>query len=99
MVQGWFVGDFDPAAYKTPLCEVAYKKHKKGEFWPKHYQKQAVEINYLIRGVLEINGQRFVDGDIFTIHPKEIAEPTFVSDCELIVVKLPSLGIQDKVEC
>ena len=37
-VGGWFVGNFDKAAYRTDACEVSYKYHHKGEKWPTHYQ-------------------------------------------------------------
>ena len=27
---GWFVGNFNPSAYKTDAVEVCYKKHAQG---------------------------------------------------------------------
>jgi len=94
-VGGWFCGGFEPSAYKTDDFEVCYKKHSKGEFWDKHYHAIATEINYLIRGKMTIQGKLLESGDCFVIHPKEIADPVFLDDCELIVIKTPSI-IGDK---
>ena len=91
MYGGWFVGNFEPSAHRTISCEVCYKIHAKGEKWDIHYHKLATEINYLIRGTMTIGGQTLCAGDIFTIAPNEIADPEFLEDCELIVVKLPSV--------
>ena len=97
MTGGWFIGNFEPSALKTNQFEVCYKVHKKGESWPVHYHKVAVEINYLIRGAMRIKNRELREGDIFILQPGEIADPVFLSDCELIVVKIPSVK-NDKYE-
>lgn len=97
MVGGWFVGNFEPTAFKTEQFEVGYKLHKKGEAWPVHYHKIATEINYLLRGHMIIAGKELTTGDIFTIFPNEIADPVFLEDCEVITIKTPSV-IGDKYE-
>ncbi|MFH0942919.1 MAG: hypothetical protein V1810_01970 [Candidatus Beckwithbacteria bacterium] len=94
---GWFVGNFQPTAFKTKHFEVGYKLHKKGERWPKHYHQQTTEINYLIKGRMKLNRAEFKSGDIFMIEPGEIAKPEFLQTCQLIVVKVPSLP-KDKYE-
>jgi quercetin dioxygenase-like cupin family protein len=91
MIGGWFIGDFEPSVLKTTDFEVCYKFHPKGEKWPIHYHKVATEINYLIRGSMTIGDVVLKAGDIFTILPFEIADPVFLEDCELIVVKTPSI--------
>jgi len=91
MAGGWFIGDFAPVAHKTAAFEVCYKQHKKGEHWPRHYHEIATEINYLIRGQMRINGLLLNEGDIFVIEPMEISDPEFITDCELIIVKTPSI--------
>ena len=98
MKGGWFIGGFEPAAYKTYDFEVCYKLHAKGEKWDTHYHAQATEINYLIRGKMQIQDTILNAGDIFTILPYEIADPEFLEDCELIVVKTPSVK-DDKFVC
>jgi quercetin dioxygenase-like cupin family protein len=91
MKGGWFVGDFEPTAYKTPAAEVCFKQHHKGEDWPAHYHAVGTEINLLVRGTMRANGHVLEEGDIFVVDPGEVIAPEFLSDCELVVVKVPSL--------
>jgi quercetin dioxygenase-like cupin family protein len=91
MIGGWFVGDFKPTAYSTKEFEVSYKFHPKGEIWDTHYHEIATEINYIIRGKMKLNGINLKKGHIFILHPGEIAIPEFLTNCELIVVKTPSI--------
>ena len=97
MFGGWFIGDFEPCALKDKRFEVAYKYHKKDEKWPTHYHKEATEINYMISGRMTIQGRLMEEGDIFVLEPYEVADPVFLEDCYLIVVKTPSV-IGDKYE-
>lgn len=91
MTGGWFVGNFDPSALRTPDFEVGYKFHPKGEKWDKHYHKKGVEITYLIRGKMQIQNKILTSGDIFIIFPNEVADPVFLEDCEVVIVKSPSV--------
>jgi len=43
-----------------------------------------------------IQNETLVEGDIFVIEPYEIADPEFLTDCEIICAKTPSSN--DKVE-
>jgi hypothetical protein len=95
MLGGWFIGNFEPSVYKTEYFEVCFKRHIKNEKWPIHYHKQATEINYLIRGEMSIGHMNLRPGDIFILDKYEIADPVFFTDCELLVVKTPSI-IGDK---
>lgn len=95
MKGGWFVGNFEPAAYKTDQFEVSYKLHPAGERWDYHYHTEVTEINYLIRGEMTLQNKPLTSGDIFTLYPFEIADPTFHTNCEIICVKTPSTN--DKV--
>ena len=97
MVGGWFVGNFTPAMHRTKDCEVGYKFHPKGDIWAKHYHKIATEITFLIKGSMVIQGKTLTSGDIFIILPNEIADPIFLEDCEVVIVKVPSV-IGDKYE-
>lgn len=96
MQGGWFIGNFSPAVLKTDQFEVAYKYHKKGDYWEIHYHAQAIEVNYLIKGKMQISGKTLHQGDIFLIEKNEVSDPIFFEDCELIVVKVPSV-INDKI--
>ena len=94
---GWFIGNFEPAAFKTKTCEVAYKVHKKGELWSKHYHRKVIEINCLVSGKMRLNRTSLKAGDIFVIEPGEAAKPKFLEECRLIVIKVPSRP-KDKYE-
>jgi len=91
MVRGWFIGNFEPSFYKTSDFEVSYMRHSKGEYWAPHFHKESVEINYLIRGSMSVQGKLLSAGDLFMFEKGEIADPIFHEDVELIVVKVPSL--------
>jgi quercetin dioxygenase-like cupin family protein len=94
---GWFIGDFKPTAHSTKQFEVCYKTHAKGERWPTHYHKVATEINYMISGKMKIQGKTLAAGDVFILKPGEVADPVFLTDCRLIVAKVPSVK-NDKYE-
>jgi len=87
---GWFIGNFKPSAFETEQFEVCYKTHYAGEKWDTHYHKVSTEINYLIEGEMIIQGITIKSGDVFIIHPFEIADPVFITDCKLVIVKTPS---------
>jgi quercetin dioxygenase-like cupin family protein len=91
MKGGWFIGNFDPTVLYTSDFEVGYKFHQKGEKWDVHYHKRAIEITYLLRGKMLIQGRELTSGDIFTIFPYEVADPVFLEDCEVVIVKTPSV--------
>ncbi len=95
MKGGWFIGNFDPSILKTENFDVASVKHTKDQFWEKHYHKNAIEITFIIKGKIKINDTIFNEGDIFLIEPMEIADPTFLEDSEIIVIKTPS-DVNDK---
>jgi mannose-6-phosphate isomerase-like protein (cupin superfamily) len=96
MKGGWFVGDFEPCAYKTKDFEVCFKTHPKGEKWATHYHPTVTEVNLLVRGKMRFQGKILQPNTIFVVEPYEISDPEFLEDCEVVVVKLPS--INDKVD-
>ena len=91
MIGGWFVGNFEPSAYKTENFEVSYKIHPKGEVWEHHFHKLATEINYLVSGEMILQNTTLKAGDIFVIEPNEIADPIFKEDCHIVCVKTISI--------
>ena len=88
---GWFVGDFLPTAYRTPDAEVALVRHHKGQHWPAHTHQIATEINLLVSGRMRMCGEIIEAGTVFVIEPGEVADPIFLEDCQVVVVKLPSV--------
>jgi hypothetical protein len=96
MIGGWFVGNFEPSAFVTDKFEICYKFHKLGEFWDEHYHRVATEINLLVRGKMLINNEEINAGEIFIIEPLHKVKPHFLTDCELVVIKTPSVQ-NDKI--
>jgi mannose-6-phosphate isomerase-like protein (cupin superfamily) len=90
MFRGWFVGDFEPTAYRTKAFEVSVMSHKKGEVWAAHYHEKSDEINYLLEGSMSINGELLEAPVIFVIERGEVADPKFLTDVKLVVIKTPS---------
>lgn len=87
---GWFIGNFDPSVLKTKEFEVGIMQHKKGEIWPCHYHT-GLEINYVVSGHLMIQKKVLQTGDIFILEPYEVADPEFLTDCTVVVIKTPSV--------
>ena len=95
--RGWIIGNFEPSLFKTKDFEVGIIVHKKGEKWPVHYHKLAIEYNVLIFGKMKINGVDISAGDIFIIEKNEISDSQFIEDCTILCLKVPSV-IGDKYE-
>jgi len=87
MKGGWIVGDFFPVVYRPKQGELSVKRHPKNQKWEKHLHKKAVEVNILIRGRMIICGQKLKKGDVFVIKKNEIAEPQFLTNCEIVCFK------------
>lgn len=98
MVGGWFVGNFEPTAYKTENFEVSHKLHPRGQHWDIHYHTDVTEINLVLKGKMIIQGKTLINGDIFILEPYEIADPEFLEDTEIVCVKTPSLNDKISVE-
>jgi quercetin dioxygenase-like cupin family protein len=91
MKGGWFIGNFEPTVYKTDQFEVCYKHHNKGEQWDTHFHKEGTEINYLVKGKMIIQNKELIEGDIFILKPYEVADPLFLEDCTVLIIKTPSI--------
>jgi hypothetical protein len=95
MTKGWFVGDFTPTLYPTQDVEVAVKSYKPGDCEERHYHKIATEITVISYGEVEMNGQRFSDGDIIVLAPNESSDFRVIRPTMTTVVKVPG-AINDK---
>ncbi len=94
---GWFIGEFEPSILRTKDFEIAIKKYTKGEYHAPHHHKIATEVNYVIKGMVNANGELIQPGQIFIFDPFEIAVCEFLSDTEIVVIKTPSV-VGDKYE-
>lgn len=96
-IGGWFVGNFEKAAYKTNAFEVSLKEHYKGEKYGWHYHQHIDEINLVVSGSIKMHGQDFGPGDIFIMEPYDIADPEFLEDCVIVCIKAPNIT-NDKID-
>ena len=95
MVRGWFVGNFEPASYKTESAEVAVKRYNAGDYEARHHHKIAVEITLVLEGHAELNGISLAGGDIAVLEAGEATDFLAVTDVITVVVKVPS-ALHDK---
>ncbi len=91
MIKGWFVGDFEPSAFRTNNFEVGLHAYKKNNETHDHYHKESTEINLILSGKMIINGQTLKAGDIFILEPYVVSESCFLEDTQLVVVRTKSL--------
>lgn len=90
MINGWFVGDFEPCAWKSKDFEVAVKYYKKGQCEAKHYHKVATEITLIIQGRVRMGGVEFREGQIVLLEPCKSVDFIALTDAITAVVKVPS---------
>lgn len=96
MKNGWFIGNFEPSAFKTSYFEIGHHHMKRGEIAIPHIHKQAWELNYIIKGKIKVgklnDGEvELQQGQIFVYDPHEIADGEAIEDTDLVVVKCPSI--------
>ena len=92
MKKGWFIGNFEPSLFKTEQFEVAVHNHKKNEYHAPHFHKIATEYNVIIDGEILVNENKLSTGDIFIAYPNDITDVEFITDCTIVVVKVPSVA-------
>ncbi len=98
MTKGWFIGNFEPALYKTNDCEVAVKSYKAGDYEEKHYHKIAAEFTVVVKGRVKMFGQEFKEGDMIVADPGDATDFTALTDAVNVVVKIPGAN-DDKYLC
>lgn len=89
MVKGWFVGNFEPTAFKTNAVEVGIKHYQSGDYEKSHYHKIATEITVVQKGIVEMNGIQYGDGAIIKLVPGISTDFKAITDVTTIVVKIP----------
>lgn len=99
MEKGWFVGDFDPTAYRTDTVEVAVKKYLAGAYEALHHHKIATEITVIISGSVKMNNVVYEAGSILVILPNEATDFLAITDVITGVVKLPGAKNDKYIGC
>jgi quercetin dioxygenase-like cupin family protein len=92
MINGWFIGNFEPSLCKTDAVEVAVKTYKKGDYDKKHYHKVATEYTVIVYGRAIMNGVEYGAGDIVVMEPGEVTDFEALDENTIdIVIKIPSV--------
>ncbi len=89
MINGWFIGNFEPSLFKTNDVEVAVKSYKSGDKESSHFHKIATEYTIILIGSAQMNQQTFQSGDIVVIRPGEETDFCALTDLMTVVVKIP----------
>lgn len=95
MVNGWFVGNFEPTLYRTEAVETAVKKYRKGDAEQAHYHKIATELTVIVSGRVKMFGKEWGAGDVIAAEPGDITAFEALEDTVNVVVKIPG-AVNDK---
>lgn len=90
MQLGWFIGMFEPTAYKSKDLELAIKKYKKGDSEQSHFHKKSTEVTAILSGRVLMNGIEYKKDDIITIQPNTSTDFIVLEDTITVVAKLPA---------
>lgn len=91
MVRGWFVGDFEPTAYRTSEVEVAIKHYLAGDAEDRHVHKVATELTAVVSGSVRMDGRELHAGEILRLDPGEPCDFLALTDATVVAVKLPAV--------
>jgi hypothetical protein len=89
MINGWFIGNFEPSVFKTNDVEIAIKRYNAGDYDFKHYHKIATEYTVIVEGTVEMLGKTYIKDDIIIIETKEVTDFRAITDAITVVVKIP----------
>ena len=89
MVNGWFVGDFEPTLYRTQAVKMTVKRYAANDRETRHHHKIATEITAVVSGRARMNERDLRPGEIVTLAPGQSSNFTALSEVTLVVVKLP----------
>lgn len=93
MTKGWFIGNFEPTAYKTEQCEVSVKHYNAGQKDDEHVHKLCDEITVIVKGRVLMNNSQFTEGDIILIRKNEPCKFESLEKSITVVVKFPSIAL------
>lgn len=89
MVNGWFIGNFEPSLCRTNDVEAAVKQYRKGSYEEKHYHKIATEYTVIVNGRARMFDREWEAGDIIVAEPFDCTDFLALEDCVSLVVKIP----------
>ncbi len=92
MTKGWFIGDFEPTAFRTPNCEVAVRSYVSGVKELRHHHKVGTELTYVLKGEIVMANTVVSAGQGIVLEPGESSSFEALQDATLVIVKVPSVA-------
>jgi quercetin dioxygenase-like cupin family protein len=91
MKRGWFVGNFEPTAYRTDDVEIAVKHYAAGDSEARHVHRVATELTAVVSGRVRMDGRELEAGQLVTLEPGEPSDFQALTDAVVVAVKLPAV--------
>jgi mannose-6-phosphate isomerase-like protein (cupin superfamily) len=91
MKRGWFVGNFEPTAYRTDDVEIAVKHYAAGDSEARHVHRVATELTAVVSGRVRMDGRDLEAGQLVTLEPGEPSDFQALTDAVVVAVKLPAV--------
>ena len=91
MKRGWFVGNFEPTAYRTDDVEIAVKHYAAGDSEARHVHRVATELTAVVAGRVRMDGRELEAGELVTLEPGEPSDFQALTDAVVVAVKLPAV--------
>lgn len=98
MTRGWFVGDFEPSAYRTNDAEAGIRVLEKGYCEQAHYHRSAVKVIAILNGRIRMFNREWTEDDVVVFEPGggDITSIEALQDSQIVVLMLPGIK-NDKV--
>lgn len=88
MVRGWMVGKFTPNLYEKDY-EIGFKYYKLGDYEKAHKHELSEEVTVILFGEVEMNGDRYKEGDVVVQERGEYTDFRCVSERAITAIYRP----------
>ena len=86
---GFITGTIFPNEINDKSCSVAIQHYKKNQIMAFWYRKIDTEYYVIIKGCIDIDGNKYSKGDIVVYEPNDIRKIIFLEDTDLVVIRTP----------
>lgn len=87
-VRGWIVGQFATPLYQKDY-EIGFKYYKIGDYEKSHKHLLSEEVTIVLFGEVEMNGKRYLEGNIIVQEKGEFTDFRCLSGRAIIAVYRP----------
>lgn len=93
-IRGWLVGSFLPSLYNKNY-EIGYKYYNKGDYEKSHKHLLSDEVTVILFGEVEMNGEKYCEGDLVIQEKGEFTDFLCLSDRAITSVYRPDGSFPD----